>query len=283
MRFATLIAPNRQAHFVRLREGMAVPIARAYERPGVDPLRVMLSEGRNPARVKPIARPFRIERAAYRPPVTAPSKMIGIMGNYWPHADEASFVPPKEPSSFAEYPNALLGHGQAIRYRRKDSRNVDFEGELALVIGRRARDVKLARALDYVFGYTIANDISARDNIFREGQLSRGKSFDTFAPLGPVLVTAEEIPDPQALRIQTRVNGRVLQDDVTGSMIFSCADFLSYLSRFMTLEPGDVLWTGTPGGVGFFRKPKILLTHGAKVEVEIEKIGVLRNRVRVDR
>ena len=281
MRFATLIARNKKAYFVRLKDGVAVPIARAYEKPGLDPLRALLAEGRNPARVKPIARPFPIERAAYRPPVTAPSKMIGILGNYRSHAAESSFAPPADPMTFTKYTSGLVGHGQAIRYGRRQDKSVDFEGELIVVIGRRARDVKPARALDYIFGYTIGNDVTARDNVTREGQVSRGKSFDSFAPLGPVLVTADEIPDPQALRIQTRVDGRVLQDDVTGSMAHSCADFLSYMSRFMTLEPGDVLWTGTPGGVGYYREPKVLLTHGTRVEVEIDGFGVLRNRVRV--
>ena len=280
MRFTTLVAPNKKKTFlVRLKGDVATPIGLAYQKPGLDPLREMLDADRNPAQARAIARPFPVKRGSYRAVVTAPSKIIGIGLNYRKHAAEGGMTVPKEPMSFAKYNNSLIGTGQTIRYRRKDSRKVDYEGELAVVIGRRARDVPAKRALDYVFGYTICNDVSARDHQMAEGQYSRAKSFDTFSPLGPVIVTTDEIPDPQTLDIRTRVNGKVVQDSNTNDMVHGCADLVAYLSRFMTLEPGDVISTGTPEGVGFVRKPPILLTHGTVVEIEIEKIGVLRNRV----
>ncbi len=147
-------------------------------------------------------------------------------------------------------------------------------------MGRRARDVKAAKALDYVFGYTACNDITARENQEAEGQYSRSKSFDTFTSLGPVIVTADEIPDPQMLGIRTRLNGRVMQDSNTSDMEHICADLIAYLSRFMTLEAGDVISTGTPSGVGEVRKPPIFLKNRDVIEVEIDGIGTLRNTIR---
>jgi len=281
MRFATLRRPRRPAYLVRITDGIATPIGRAYERPGVDPLRLILESGCNPARIKPIARPFPVKGASYLPPVTAPSKIIAVMANYAAHAKEAGIAAPKEPLTAAKYPSSLIGHGSTIRYRRRDAKGVDYEGELAFVMGRRARNVKLANALDYVFGYTVCNDITARDVYMKEGQITRSKSFDTFTPVGPTLVPASEVPDPQALRMQTRINGQVVQDDTTASMIFSCAEAIAYLSRFMTLEVGDLITSGTPDGAGYFRKPRVLLIDGVRAEVEVEGIGTLRNRVKV--
>ena len=281
MRFATLSRPRKPAYLVRITDGIATPIGRAYERPGVDPLRVILESGRNPARVKPIARPFPVKGARYLPPVTAPSKIIAVMANYAAHAKEAGVATPKEPLTAAKYPSSLIGHGATIRYRRRDAKGVDYEGELAFVMGRRARDVKLANALDYVFAYTVCNDITAREVYMKEGQITRSKSFDTFTPVGPTLVPANEVADPQALLVRTRINGQVVQDDTTASMIFSCAEAIAYLSRFMTLEPGDLITSGTPDGAGYFRKPRVLLVDGVRAEVEVEGIGTLRNQVKV--
>lgn len=280
MRFATLVAPNKKPYFVRLKDGIATPIGRAYDRPGVDPLRVLLEVGRDPRRVKQVARPFPLKGARYGPAVTAPSKIIALGLNYRTHAEEEGMAVPREPMSWCKYTSSLLGHRRPIRFRRRDTRCADWECELAVVMGRRARDVKAAKALDYVFGYTACNDITARENQEAEGQYSRSKSFDTFTPLGPVIVTADEIPDPQTLGIRTRLNGRVMQDSNTSDMEHSCADLIAYLSRFMTLEAGDVISTGTPSGVGEVRKPPIFLKNRDVIEVEIDGIGTLRNPIR---
>ena len=281
MRFTTLIAANGKAYFVRLKNGIAEPIGRAYEKPGVDPLREMLTAGRNPQRVRPIAKPFAVRGRRFGPAVTAPQKVIAVGLNYKKHQDESGLPVPVAPQSFCKYTSSLNGHNRPIKFRAKDSKRVDYECELAFVIGTRARNVAKAKALDHVFGYTLINDVSAREHQFAEGQVGRAKGFDTFTPMGPCIVTADEIPDPQTLMIRTRLNGRVMQEESTADMIFSCAHILSYLSRFLTLEPGDVVSTGTPSGVGFARKPPVFLRNGDTVEVEADIIGTLRNRVRV--
>ena len=281
MRFATLVGPDRQSYFVRVKDGVATPIGRAYERPGADPLRDLLEARKSPARAPAIADPFPAGRARHHPAVTAPSKIVAIGLNYRKHAKETNNPLPKAPMSWCKYTSSLLGHNRPIRYRRKDSTKIDYETELAFVFGRRARDVKKSKALDYVFGYTMCNDVTARDHQFAEGQFARSKSFDTFSPLGPVIVTADEIPDPQAITIRTRLNGKVMQEETTGDMVFSCAELIEYLSRFFTFEPGDVVSTGTPSGVGVARKPPVFMQNGDIVEVEGDKIGTLRNPVQV--
>jgi 2-keto-4-pentenoate hydratase/2-oxohepta-3-ene-1,7-dioic acid hydratase in catechol pathway len=158
---------------------------------------------------------------------------------------------------------------------------VDYEAELAVIIGRRARQVTPREALRHVLGYTCLNDVSARDLQVSDGQWTRAKSLDTFCPIGPWVVTADEIPDPGALRVQCRVNGELRQDASTASLVHRVADLIAYCSRSFTLEPGDVIATGTPGGVGAFREPPVFLADGDTVEVEIERIGILRNRCRV--
>ncbi len=281
MRFTTLYAANGKAYLVRLKNGMAEPIGRAYEKPGVDPLREILEQGRNPKRVRPIAKPFPVRGRRYGPAVTAPQKVIAVGLNYKKHQDESGLPVPVAPQSFCKYTSSLNGHGRPVKFRAKDTKRVDYECELAFVIGKRARNVDERKALAYVFGYTLLNDVSARDHQFAEGQVGRAKSFDTFTPLGPCIVTADEIPDPQALMIRTRLNGKVMQEENTGDMIFGCAHILAYLSRFLTLEPGDVVSTGTPHGVGFARKPPVFMKHGDVVEIEADVIGTLRNRIQV--
>ncbi len=279
MRYATLVGPDKKAYFCRIKDGMAEPIGRAYERVGLDPLRDLLEQGRNPARVRPVRKPFPVKGARYKAAVTAPSKIIAIGLNYLKHAKETGNAVPKAPMSWCKYTSSLIGHGDQIKYRTKDSRKIDYECELAFVIGRRARNVSRKDALTYVFGYTCCNDVTARDHQFAEMQFSRSKSFDTFTPLGPQIVSADEIPDPQKLMIRTRLNGKVMQEETTGDMIFSCAQLIEYLSRYMTLEPGDVVSTGTPSGVGVARKPPVFMKNGDSVEIEIEGIGKLKNRV----
>jgi 2-keto-4-pentenoate hydratase/2-oxohepta-3-ene-1,7-dioic acid hydratase in catechol pathway len=182
---------------------------------------------------------------------------------------------------FAKLPSAVIPDGAAISWSASLTSQVDYEAELAVAIGRRARKVPPERAFDHVLGYTCLNDVSARDLQVRDGQWTRAKSLDTFCPLGPWLVTADEIGDPGALRISCRVNGEVRQDASTSDLVFGVADLVAYCSQSFTLEPGDIIATGTPGGVGAFRDPPVFLADGDVVEVEIEGIGILRNPCRV--
>ena len=210
-------------------------------------------------------------------PVPRPGKVVAIGLNYHAHAIEQDVEPPTAPLIFAKFPTSVIGPGAAIAWDPGLTAQVDFEGELAVVIGRRARNVSESVALDHVLGYTCGNDVSARDLQFGDRQWVRGKSLDTFCPLGPWIVTRDELPDPQALRIRTTVSGETLQDGHTRDMIFSVAEIIAHASRAFTLEPGDVIMTGTPSGVGVWRDPKRFLADGDVVEIEIEGIGVLRN------
>ena len=209
--------------------------------------------------------------------------MIWCIGlNYKRHAEETGAKIPEQPVVFAKGPNAVQRPGGPIAIpRHLASEQVDYECELAVVIGKRCKNVSPEQALDYVLGYTCANDVSARDWQIKRGgsQWCRGKTFDTFAPLGPVLVTADEIPDPNNLRITTRLNGEVVQDSNTADMIFSVREIISFLSGSTTLLPGTVILTGTPEGVGMARTPPRWLAAGDEVSIEIEKIGTLTNPV----
>lgn len=210
-------------------------------------------------------------------PVAQPGKVIAIGQNYWDHCREQNKPAPELPIIFTKFTTALNDPGGTIRWSEELTQKVDFEAELAVVIGKTARHVAEADALDYVFGYTAANDVSARDLQFGDGQWIRGKSLDTFCPMGPFLVTADEIPDPQALAIRATLNGQVMQDSHTGEMIFNVAHLIAFASRAFTLEPGDVILTGTPDGVGVFRDPPALMKDGDTIVVEIEGIGQLEN------
>ena len=211
-------------------------------------------------------------------PATFPAKILAIGRNYAEHASEGGADLPKAPLLFNKLPNALSAHGASIVLPRI-SEQVDFEAELAVVIGRKTKRVSEADALEYVFGYSLINDVSARDLQFGDGQWTRGKSLDTFAPLGPFITTRDEIDDVQSLKIEGVLNGQVMQSSNTSKMIFKVAHLVSYLSQGITLEPGDVIATGTPDGVGIFRKPPVLLKAGDVFEVKIEKLGMLRNHV----
>jgi 2-keto-4-pentenoate hydratase/2-oxohepta-3-ene-1,7-dioic acid hydratase in catechol pathway len=208
-----------------------------------------------------------------------PSKIVCIGLNYMDHIRESGLEVPRVPLVFAKFPSSLAGPADPIRIPPELTERVDWEVELAVVIGRRARDVRPEEALDHVFGYTVANDVSARDLQFSDGQWVRAKSLDTFCPVGPVVVTADEVDDPQALRLTTRVNGELVQDATTDLMVFDVATLISFCSRSFTLEPGDLLLTGTPWGCGEFMEPKRSLAAGDVVECAIEGIGVLRNPV----
>ena len=211
-------------------------------------------------------------------PVVYPSKIIAIGRNYYDHAVEGGAAPPEAPLIFTKLPNSLSAHNAPIVLPAISSQ-VDYEAELAVVIGRRASRVPEAEALDYVFGYTLINDVSARDLQFGDGQWVRGKGLDGFAPLGPFLTTRDEVSDVPALAIEGRLNGDVMQSSNTGKMIFKVPYLISYISQAITLEPGDVIATGTPEGVGVFRTPPVLLKPGDVFEVTVEGLGTLRNPV----
>jgi len=213
-------------------------------------------------------------------PIPRPGKLIGVARNYASHAAErGQQEPPKEPILFIKASTAVIGPSDDIVLPRA-TRQVDFEGELAVVIGRLAHRVGGPEALDYVAGYAIANDVTARDFQDTRGQRFIGKSCDTFAPLGPALVTTDEVTDPQALSIQTSVNGELRQSASTAGMLFPVAEIVAFVSSLMTLEPGDVILTGTPGGVGAAADPPTWLSDGDIVSIEIEGLGRLRNFVR---
>ncbi len=213
-------------------------------------------------------------------PVPRPGKVVAIGRNYREHAEEEGVDPPPAPLIFSKWPSSVIGPDAEIRWDPAFATQVDYEAELAVVIGRQARRVDEAEALEYVLGYTCLNDVSARDLQFGDGQWARGKSLDTFCPMGPVLVTRDEIPDPQDLDIECRLDERIVQQSNTAQMYFGVAAIVSYCSQAFSLEPGDVIATGTPGGVGIFRKPPLLLKDGDVVSVEIEGIGRLVNRCR---
>jgi 2,4-diketo-3-deoxy-L-fuconate hydrolase len=212
-------------------------------------------------------------------PIERPQKIICVGLNYRDHAEEQGTAAPEKPILFAKWPNTLIGPGEAI-VLPAISEKVDYEAELGVVIGSRVRNVSAADALDAVAGYTCVNDVSARDLQFSDGQWTRGKSPDTFCPVGPRLVPASEIPDPQALSIRAILNGNVLQESTTANMIFGVAEIIAFASQTITLEPGDLIATGTPAGVGVFRDPPIFLQPGDEITIEIDGIGALTNPVR---
>lgn len=213
------------------------------------------------------------------PPVPPPEKLICIGLNYLDHALESGAAPPSEPVVFSKFNTALIGHGEAIELPRL-SKAVDYEAELVVVIGRTGRDIAEAQALAHVAGYTCGHDVSARDwQLGRPGgQWLLGKSFDTFAPLGPWLVSSDEIPDPSDLRVQMLLGDTVAQDSTTAQLIFSIPRLVAHLSGIMTLRPGDLIFTGTPPGVGAARTPPRYLHDGDVCSVNIERIGRLTNR-----
>lgn len=217
-----------------------------------------------------------LDACVWQPPVHKPEKIICIGLNYRDHAAESGMALPKEPVFFNKYNNALVGASGPVLIPSNSSQ-VDFEAELAIVVGRRAKRVSVESAGDYVGGYTIMHDVSARDWQFRTGQWISGKTFDTFAPCGPYLVTPDEIKDPQNLDIRLTLNGAVMQNSNTRNLIFGIPYLVSYLSHVFTLEPGDIISTGTPPGVGFARKPPVFLRAGDNVEIFVEGIGTMRH------
>ncbi|SFE13167.1 2-keto-4-pentenoate hydratase/2-oxohepta-3-ene-1,7-dioic acid hydratase (catechol pathway) [Paenibacillus catalpae] len=216
----------------------------------------------------------------YGPCVPEPGKIICIGLNYRKHAEETNMPLPEYPILFSKFNNALAAHGEDVPLP-KSTQKVDYEAELAIVIGRTAKNVSVDKALDYVFGYCASNDLSARDLQTRTSQWLAGKSCDKFAPIGPYLVSKDEVGDPNALRISCSVNGEVRQDSNTSDMIFNCKEIVSYISQCMTLSPGDIILTGTPEGVvmGYPPEKQVYLQAGDVVTIEIEKLGALTNRM----
>jgi 2-keto-4-pentenoate hydratase/2-oxohepta-3-ene-1,7-dioic acid hydratase in catechol pathway len=212
-------------------------------------------------------------------PIPRPGKIICIGLNYRNHAIESGMEIPKSPIIFSKFVTSVTGPNEPI-FIPTGSVQTDYEAELAVLIGRRAKDVFAADAMEHVFGYTNFNDVSARDFQFADGQWQRGKSCDTFAPFGEFIATKDEIPDPHNLRIQFRLNGKSMQDSTTAELIFRIPELIEFLSRSITLEPGDIIATGTPPGVGFARKPPVFLQDGDVCEVEIDGLGVLSNPVK---
>lgn len=216
----------------------------------------------------------------FLPPVLGVEKLICIGKNYADHAAEMDSDPPEIPVVFSKFPSCLIGNGADI-VLPKISSEVDFEAELVVVIGKVGKDIQRSEAFDHVFGYSIGNDVSARDwqKGRPGGQWLMGKAFDTFAPVGPAIVTADEISQPQNLLIGLKLNDQQMQQSNTSKMIFPIDVLIAHVSQFFTLQPGDLIFTGTPSGVGAGRQPKVFLKEGDRIAIEIEKLGVLRNNV----
>jgi 2-keto-4-pentenoate hydratase/2-oxohepta-3-ene-1,7-dioic acid hydratase in catechol pathway len=211
-------------------------------------------------------------------PIERPGKIICVGLNYRDHAEEQGTALPEAPLLFAKWQNALIGPGDPIVIPPIVTK-CDFEAELGVVIGERVRDASAENALEAVAGYICVNDVSARDLQFADGQWTRGKSPDTFCPVGPILVNRDEVPDPQALGIRAILNGETVQDSNTSNMVFGVSEVIAYVTRTITLEPGDLVATGTPAGVGAFRKPPLFMQPGDEITIEIEGLGSLTNPV----
>jgi acylpyruvate hydrolase len=221
---------------------------------------------------------YALENVILLQPVLRPGKVICLGLNYRDHAAEASMAVPEYPVLFHKLAGSLIGHNQPIVVPRTSSK-IDYEAELAIIIGKRGKYIAEDEALSYIAGYTVAHDVSARDLQFRTSQWTTGKMLDSFCPLGPALVTRDEVPDANALHIQTTLNGQVMQDGNTSDMIFRVPYIVSYISGICTLEPGDVILTGTPAGIGNTRSPQVFMKPGDTVTVEIERLGILTNPV----
>lgn len=224
--------------------------------------------------------PVPVENIDYAPAISRPSKIVCVGLNYLDHIRESHGRVPDKPVLFSKFNTSLVGHNKEIQWNTAITKKVDFEAELAVVIGKKIFNCPAHMVMENIFGYTCANDVSARDLQFGDGQWVRGKSLDTFCPLGPWIVTADEIPDPNSLYIRCSLNGVMMQDSNTNLMLFRMAELISFISSNFTLLPGDIILTGTPHGVGTFREPSIYMKDGDLVTVEIEKIGRLNSHCR---
>lgn len=262
--------------FGRLVDDVVVVLGTESSYPGADALRELIAAGVDLAGDGPR---IPLNELQLKAPVGQPEKTLCVGLNYAEHAEEVGEEAATAPLFFNKTPNAIIGDGEPIILPADVTDQLDYEAELVAVIGREVSDIPEESALEAVLGYTVGNDVSARDVQFGDGQWLRGKSMDTFGPIGPWIVTPDESGDPQNLPITCKVNGAVLQDSNTRYMIHSVAALVSYASRFFTLVPGDLIFTGTPSGVGFARNPPVWLKDGDTIEVDIEGIGLLSNRV----
>jgi acylpyruvate hydrolase len=223
-------------------------------------------------------RPMTINKESIKleAPIQKPSKIVAVALNYRDHIEEQNLSVPEAPIIFAKFPSSIVGPDVQIPLS-KATKELDWEVELGVVIGKKCRSITKDEVLDYIAGYTILNDLSARDLLFKDGQWTRGKSLDGLCPMGPCIVTVDELGDGSGLNMYTKVNGVIKQDSNTSNMVFDVKFLVSYLSQYFTLLPGDVIATGTPSGVGFARNPPEFLKPGDEVELYIEKIGYLRN------
>ena len=244
-----------------------------------DDLLGLIHQGITPGQSdKSVALTDTIIKAPFRP-----AKIIGVGRNYAAHAKELDNELPEAPLLFAKLSSSVIGHGETIVWSKSITSQVDWEGELAVIIGKTAKNVDEANAMDYVFSYTIANDVSARDLQQNDGQWVRAKGLDTFCPLGPCIVTRDEISDPDSLTIKTTVNGQEMQNSSTSLMMFKIPYLVSYCSQAFTLNPGDIILTGTPAGVGKGMKPPKFLQSGDIVTIKIDDIGKLTNTCRIEK
>ncbi|MBT5891045.1 MAG: fumarylacetoacetate hydrolase family protein [Chromatiales bacterium] len=241
-------------------------------------LKSVLAAGATQELLAAVGERVALDKLSFDPPVTHPEKILAVGMNYMVHIKEMGREPPDYPAVFIRYPDSLVGHGQLL-VRPRVSEQYDYEGELAVIIGKPARYVDAAEALSYVAGYTCLNDGSIRDFQRHGSQFTPGKNFPCSGACGPWMVTADEIPDPSVLELTTRLNGAVVQQSPISDMRFSVPDIIAYCSTFTTLQPGDIITTGTPGGVGAGRSPQVWLREGDRVSVEINGIGVLKNEV----
>lgn len=223
--------------------------------------------------------PLLLADVSIQAPLLRPGKIIAVGLNYLDHCQEQNLTPPERPTLFTKFTTSIIAPGEAIRWDPALTQKVDYEAELAVIIGRTARRVPLEAAADYVFGYTCLNDVTARDLQKGDGQWVRGKSLDSFCPMGPMVVTADEMPDPHGLAIRTWVNGELRQKSNTDQLIHTVPALIAFCSAAFTLEAGDVITTGTPGGVGLYRQPPSFLRPGDRLVVEIDGIGRLENPV----
>lgn len=219
-----------------------------------------------------------LSRVSLLPPIPFPPKIICLGLNYFDHAAERKLDIPSEPIIFLKPHTAITGPNKPI-IKPKFVKELDYEGELCIVVGKMAKDVSVTESKKHVFGYTVFNDVSARDYQYKDGQWTRGKGFDTFAPTGPCITSENQLRNTENLAIRTWVNGELRQNGTTRNMVFNISEIIYHLSRVMTLEPCDIIATGTPSGVGFAMKPKQFLEHGDIVRIEIEGIGILENQV----
>jgi 2-keto-4-pentenoate hydratase/2-oxohepta-3-ene-1,7-dioic acid hydratase in catechol pathway len=281
LRLARIQYPDGRIFAARVDSSMAVPLVEEQTHFMADAVRDLIAADTDLTALGAIAPAVPVDEVTLLSPLAAPQKIICIGLNYADHIRETGLDAPTTPLSFVKTAHCLTGPRDTVTISAGTTEQLDWEAELAVVVGRAARHVTPEAAADHIFGYTVANDLSARDAQFSDGQWFRGKNFDDFCPLGPWIVTPDDLPDPHALAITARVNGTTVQDSSTKEMIFTVGEVVSYLSRYMTLNPGDIIATGTPHGVGMGRTPQLWLGDGDIVEVEVEGIGVLRTPIHI--